>query len=1479
MPRFVPIVIQVQGAQQGVAEAKELSNAFDQVDKSAQKTGSGLGAAAQSASQAAAETKGLSNAFSQLDQVANQAASGGMRNAFAESGLLRGEIRALTSQIPVVGQMFRYSGNDILTWARNLDGAGGAAQKFQQSQLKSIYSTFQGALSQAFRGKNDDVALLFSHIGIDVEKGVTQPLPALKTFLTEFSKIPDAEDRAAFAANVFGSQTAKLLPTLEGLAAGETAAATASTGMGAGLLGVLGPIALVVAAVVALTAGVALGGKALIDLTLLAEHTGAEVYDLSQKVNFSAETISAIKFGGIKAGIEDVKSLSASLGIFDKNIALANESDTKLAKQFKDFHVDISNNEVALRSLFQALSALPPGEKQTELAMLAFGKSGRDMLGVLKAMGGDIDGTIAKLEQMGLIMSTKDAKAAAEFRDKLAVLQLQIEMIGVKIGQQLMPYVERVIDAFSRLATENGPGIQKWAHDSIESAKNVGEALRDLSSVMSLVMTGSGQGVSDTSGALFMGRILSWANGAGVVVEALRQIWNLLDHIGAAIRDVPKQPAATGLSGADAKNIKQQFIDNFDETAARNLAKAGDFSKLPFSQQEEINKLLGPSTQRLEESRLEIASFGETTKFAAAQQKLLHDRILEVPPALDYLKSVLQDKKSSNDQEYLANEKQIDQMKADKKAADEAAKARETLTQRIDEANLRTQELNDTGSKSLTHTQELNAWLLKQSDSFKNQKDLIDQLTKATQNWDAAETKVANAEKLKKAAEAQEKLANAIEAVRNSVAGMEASALPEKEQRLLEAHANLNRVKNEIVSLPGVKIDRATLDKFSGQLTTPGIAIEGQEGAFAAFRSLLTPETLASLSALNINSSEFVSWLVRADKADRDLAAAQTPLGQLTKEYNDLLQEQTDLSNPLIQSKTIENQLIRDKISLEQRDLDAVIASNRAQLELSDATTYHAAQANAKVLEFLASQKSITQTVADAKVGVIQTTFDLIDRGLDRFTSKMGVLGGLVKQILSDFIRLALTPFFSKLFGVGGATGGGAQNTGGGIGSILGNFFGGGSATNGGSFSPGSSGGLLGTQGLAAALQSTIASSSNSFFAGSGITAPASLTSQLSSQASIAAAASQGGWGSIQNAAIGAAHTSLGGGGLFSGLGSSLGAMAPLLGLALGAQVGGSSLLGNIVGGAGGLLAGGIVGALTGTGIFATGGIAAAGGSLSFLPALLTNPITIALAPLLIFGAWKLGQLAQRRKDETARASAINDSIAQLQELLSGVQHNRTDGASAIASALQIRAQYVTTVTALKDTKTRNIALQDVSRIDGLIGQIKGAAADQAKHQAIAARIVPEFSTGAEFRSDYFVPAAARGLMSIPGAFDRKDDMLMRVSRGEHVAVMTPDQYNAIGGRYAFQAAGVPALATGGLWSASPALPAYTPPALNFGAPPQFTGTASLGRRPVADDNSPIELTIAVGWDGEKIVGKALKKPSNRKIIVNIVDQANINRE
>jgi hypothetical protein len=114
-----------------------------------------------------------------------------------------------------------------------------------------------------------------------------------------------------------------------------------------------------------------------------------------------------------------------------------------------------------------------------------------------------------------------------------------------------------------------------------------------------------------------------------------------------------------------------------------------------------------------------------------------------------------------------------------------------------------------------------------------------------------------------------------------------------------------------------------------------------------------------------------------------------------------------------------EQVVLREELNAIRRaDIEAVDSQIRSQVRLADATVYHAAQANAKVLDFLASQKSVTDSVADAKIGLIQNTFGQIDSFLDRVIPKLHGFGDILKQIIGDLLKLALSKELSKLLGL-----------------------------------------------------------------------------------------------------------------------------------------------------------------------------------------------------------------------------------------------------------------------------------------------------------------------------------------------------------------------------------------------------------------------------------------------------------------------------
>ena len=278
-----------------------------------------------------------------------------------------------------------------------------------------------------------------------------------------------------------------------------------------------------------------------------------------------------------------------------------------------------------------------------------------------------------------------------------------------------------------------------------------------------------------------------------------------------------------------------------------------------------------------------------------------------------------------------------------------------------------------------------------------------------------------------------------------------------------------------------------------------------------------------------------------------------------------------------------------------------------------------------------------------------------------------------------------------------------------------------------------------------------------------------------------------------------------------AGLGASVAPMLPLLGLGLGASLGGGSRLGSVMGGIGGLLlggagmvglggllaggagagavSGGIGGALGGLG--AGGGIG--GGLGGALAGFFTNPFTIGIGAALLVGAFIVGRNQRRREEEKLRTAAWNEFYTAAQELISGVRSDRLDGAGALSRLDQLRAQYVQKASQLKDSKTRRIALKTMDDNYPYIRRdLQRAIDEQASRRKNYDAFVPTFKDGGrvglsmpEIRGVLEAPRFADGGITlrqfsgrVPGLYDRRDDKLIRVSGDE--VVLTPDQWKPI---------------------------------------------------------------------------------------------------
>lgn len=276
-------------------------------------------------------------------------------------------------------------------------------------------------------------------------------------FLTTFTRLEGqaARNDAAFrffggSVDLIGNKTAKFLPELEQAGSSLAQTSVAAETAGASMAGMAGPIGIAIAALVAEIAIVVSLSKELYGLAKASAEYQGRLFDLSQQVGVSVETLSALEVVARTTG-GSIESLTQSLGIFQRHLEEAVEDrGSKAAKTFRQLKVDATDTETALRQTIAALARMPEGFQQTALALEVFGRGGKAFLAIAKESKGDIDAITEKLAGLGLV-TTEQAKLADEFNDQLVLLEVQLRGLGT----QTIPVVLDSLKDLSKFLADN----------------------------------------------------------------------------------------------------------------------------------------------------------------------------------------------------------------------------------------------------------------------------------------------------------------------------------------------------------------------------------------------------------------------------------------------------------------------------------------------------------------------------------------------------------------------------------------------------------------------------------------------------------------------------------------------------------------------------------------------------------------------------------------------------------------------------------------------------------------------------------------------------------------------------------------------------------------------------------------------------------------------------------------------------------------
>lgn len=235
--------------------------------------------------------------------------------------------------------------------------------------------------------------------------------------------------------------------------AGELAAA----GMGS----MVNPAQLALTAVTGLATIAVTAAAGLYKLTIASGEYASAIFDVQEKTGLSAAALSTLKINADNAG-SSLETVGSGAAKFAKTLGEAQAGNEKAQQTLKDLGVTSTDLETALGQATKTIYDAAEGTDQLVLSQKAFGKSGGDLIGTIKQMGGDLASATEEAKRLGVVMSDEDLAAADNLGDALGLLGAQAKVAGVAFTADLMPVLTRYFTMASQWYAENKQIVRDW---------------------------------------------------------------------------------------------------------------------------------------------------------------------------------------------------------------------------------------------------------------------------------------------------------------------------------------------------------------------------------------------------------------------------------------------------------------------------------------------------------------------------------------------------------------------------------------------------------------------------------------------------------------------------------------------------------------------------------------------------------------------------------------------------------------------------------------------------------------------------------------------------------------------------------------------------------------------------------------------------------------------------------------------------------
>lgn len=248
--------------------------------------------------------------------------------------------------------------------------------------------------------------------------------------------------------------------------------------------------------------GAAVAGAGATGIIAATKHfadAGSELADMSARTGASVESLSALKYAAEQTGA-DLGSLEAGLRKMQKTVVEAAGGSKEAKEALADIGLSASHlanmaPEDQLGEIADGLAAIRDPARLTAAAMGVFGKSGTSLIPMLSGGRDALEEFRRKAEELGIVMTAKDAAAADAMGDAFDDLGSAIGGLVNMIGATFAPAIQSVVETMT-LAVK---GASDWvvANGSLmDSVTEVFGAIKnsiaggDIQNAMNIAMLG-----------------------------------------------------------------------------------------------------------------------------------------------------------------------------------------------------------------------------------------------------------------------------------------------------------------------------------------------------------------------------------------------------------------------------------------------------------------------------------------------------------------------------------------------------------------------------------------------------------------------------------------------------------------------------------------------------------------------------------------------------------------------------------------------------------------------------------------------------------------------------------------------------------------------------------------------------------------------------------------------------------------------------